>query len=82
MNLSWLWGCVTKGYRFYDPINHVIYSRDVVLDDRIEKEQVKNFTQDVSRSIDVNTEAKSHDETNKEKEEQVLSDHENNSHSV
>ena len=41
----------------------------------------KDYTQDISRSIDVSTEAESHDkakEVNEENKEQALSDHENN----
>lgn len=82
------YGDAIKGYRLFDPIKgRVIHSRDVVFNENslgIEKEQEKDFTQDISRSIDVSTEAESHDEAkeaNEEKEEQALSDHENSTQS-
>ena len=82
------YGDVTKGYRLDDPIKApVIHSRDVAFDETslgIEKEQQKDFTQDTSRPINVSTEAESHNEakeTDEEKEEQALSDHENKTQS-
>lgn len=46
------YGDVTKGYRLFDPIkDHVIHSRHVVFDENnlgIEKEQEKDFTQDIA----------------------------------
>ena len=82
------YGDVTKGYRLYDPIKaRIIHSRDVVFDEislGFEKEQQKDLTQDASQPIDVSTEVESHDEakeTDEEKEEQPLGDHENKTRS-
>ena len=78
------YGDVTKGYRLYDTIKaRIIHSRDVVFDET-SLGTVGNVAQDASRSIDVSTEVESHDEvkeTDDGKDEQALSDHQNNTRS-
>ena len=79
------YGDVTKGYRLYDTIKaRIIHSRDVVFDENslgIKGGHWENVALDAIRSVDVRTEAESHDEAKEiddGKDMQALSDHENN----